>query len=113
MVDLYPTLAELCGLPRPEGLDGRSIATLLDHPGSHWDHPAFSVWSEDSKTVSGIMVRAGHLRYAEFYGRGAGSMLIDLVNDPNETRNLVNDPARAEDVARFKALVKDYLAKAP
>lgn len=110
MVDVYPTLAELCSLPIPSGLDGRSLAPLLDQPGLDWNHPAFSVWSEDGKSIAGIMVRSGALRYADFFGRGAGSMLTDLESDPDETKNLVDDPARKTDVERLRALVRDYLS---
>jgi len=38
-VDLYPTLAELAGLPAPQGLDSRSFAQVLKQPDAvHRDH---------------------------------------------------------------------------
>ena len=42
LVDLYPTLADLCGLPVPEGAQGFSLKPLLEDPEAAWDHPAFT-----------------------------------------------------------------------
>lgn len=109
MVDLYPTLAQLCALPQPSGMDGHSLVPLLEEPKRPWPHPAFSVWSENGKEVDGIMVRSGSLRYAEFFRRGKGAMLTDLATDPHETRNLIEDPAKRDEVERLRALVRDYL----
>ena len=57
MIDLYPTLVELCGLEQPAGLDGRSLVPLLDDPSAPWDHPAYTIWSEDGRHFTGVMVR--------------------------------------------------------
>ena len=62
MVDLYPTLVELCGLPQPAGLDGQSFAPLLNDPTAPWDHPAYTVWSEDGRHFTGVMVRTDRWR---------------------------------------------------
>lgn len=110
MVDLYPTLVELCGLEQPAGLEGRSISQLVKTPDAPWDHPAYTAWSEDGKHFTGVMVRTEQWRYAEFYGRGAGSILLDPAADPHELTNLVNDPKHADVVARLAKLVKAYAA---
>ncbi len=110
MVDLYPTLVELCGLGKPDGLEGISLAPLLKDPVRTWDHPAYTVWSEDGKNFTGVVVRTEQWRYAEFYGKGAGKMLLDPAADPHELTNLVNDPGHAEVVARLGGLVKQYAA---
>lgn len=108
MIDLYPTLVELCGLEPPQGLEGRSLVPLLKNPAQDWDHPAYTVWSEDGKSFSGIMVRTEQWRYGEFYGRGAGAMLLDPAKDPHELMNLVADPKHAAVVAKLSPLVKEY-----
>ena len=77
MVDPYPTLVELCGLPQPAGLEGHSLVPLLKEPNAPWDHPAYTVWSEGGTHFTGVMVRTERWRYAEYYGRGAGAMLLE------------------------------------
>lgn len=109
MIDLYPTLVELCGLSQPPGLEGRSIVPLLRNPALEWDHPAYTVWSEDGKSFSGVMVRTEQWRYGEFYGRGPGAMLNDPASDPHELVNLVTAPQHAAVVAKLSALAKDYV----
>lgn len=108
MIDLYPTLVGLCGLERPEGLEGRSLVPLLKDPALEWDHPAYTVWSEDGRNFTGVMVRTEQWRYGEFYGRGAGAMLLDPAKDPVELTNLAADPQHADVVARLGSLVKEY-----
>lgn len=108
MVDLYPTLAGLCGLQPPPGLEGRSLEPLLADPEAPWDHPAYTVWSEDGKQLSGVLVRTARWRYAEFFGRGAGRMLVDPEADPHELKNLAGEPAHAETVSTLSGLVRAY-----
>ena len=108
MLDLYPTLVELCGLPQPDGLEGHSLVPLLKDPNTAWDHPAYTVWSEDGAHFTGVMVRTERWRYAEYYGRGAGAMLLEPARDPVERTNLVNDTKYAELVSELSGLVKKY-----
>src|SRR6267143_683336 len=43
LLDMYPTLAELCGLPPPGNIEGHSFAPLLKNPNAEWSYPAFSL----------------------------------------------------------------------
>lgn len=108
LVDLYPTLVELTGLPRPDGLEGRSLAPLLQQPEREWDHPAYTVWNERNRGITGVVVRTERWRYAEFFGRGAGAMLTDPIEDPHETKNLATDPRHADVVRELSALIARY-----
>lgn len=107
-IDLYPTLVKLAGLPPVTGLEGRNLSALLDDPKREWNHPAFTVWNERGRGLTGIAVRTERWRYAEFFGRGAGAMLTDPINDPHELKNLVDDPAHAETVKELSALVRTF-----
>jgi iduronate 2-sulfatase len=119
-IDFYPTLVDLCDLPMPEGLDGLSLKPLLDDPNAHWDHPAFTVWSENGSTVAGnpvegatftgVSLRTERWHYVEFFGRGPGAMLLDPQNDPYEMTNLATDPAYNSLVKEFSKMIKDHAA---
>jgi uncharacterized sulfatase len=99
LLDLYPTLAELCGLAVPAGLEGRSLRPLLDDPAAPWDKPAFTqVWRG---SFPGHSIRTERFRYTEWDGGRKGAQLSDYATDPDEKRNLVEDPAHARTVAEL------------
>lgn len=109
LIDMYPTLAELCGLPRPKGIEGRSLTPLLKDPRTKWNLPVFSiVATRDSKI--GKSVRTDRWHYVEWEDGKDGAMLFDHQNDPNELENLANDPKYAKTVAEMKGLLKQIPA---
>jgi arylsulfatase A-like enzyme len=89
-LDLYPTLCELCGLPIPKGLEGNSLKPLLDDVSAKWDHPSLSV--AGNRKNLGVAVRTKKYRYAEWAAGQNGAMLFDVASDPNELKNLIDDP---------------------
>ena len=106
-LDIYATLTELCGLRLPAGYQGRSLTPLLHNPRTAWDHPAYSVWSEDGETLHGVAVRTEKWRYAEFGQDGKnGAMLFDPRNDPDEMKNLADDARYTETRAELSALIR-------
>ncbi|RIV80128.1 DUF4976 domain-containing protein [Aurantiacibacter xanthus] len=110
LVDLFPTLAQLAGLQAPDTLEGRSLLPLLQQPAMDgWDRPVFT------QIEGGRSVRTARWHYAEFEAGRKGRQLFDHAADPDETRNLVDDPAYAEVVARLSALLPDEVEerKAP
>lgn len=108
LLDLYPTLAELCGLPPPQANEGHSFAALLQKPNAAWNHPAFSVTMLQGKL--GRSVRTERWHYVEWDEGRAGAMLCDTVKDPYELKNLAEDPAYAKTVAEMKGLLKQLPA---
>jgi iduronate 2-sulfatase len=109
-IDIYPTLAELCGIKGPLGIDGRSLAPLLKDPAAAWNQTAFSVWSEDGRTVHGAAVRTERWRYAEYGAGSGGAMLLDPQADPHELKNLADDPGLAAVKTELSAVLKSYLS---
>ena len=102
---------ELCGLPKSPELEGTSFASLLENPAATWDKPAFSIWSEDGKTIHGTAVRTERWRYAEYGKDGVnGAMLLDPHNDPFELKNLANDNPYKSVCTELSALTRGYAA---
>ncbi|PHQ32124.1 sulfatase-like hydrolase/transferase [Rhodopirellula bahusiensis] len=86
LIDIYPTLAELCELPPPGGLQGLSFRRLLDNPDGPWDRPALTSTKAGNHTV-----RSDRWRYIRYVD--GSEELYDHDVDPNEWHNLANDPS--------------------
>lgn len=90
LLDLYPTLADLAGLPAPDGLQGTSLRPLLEHPRAEWRRPAFTQVQRGG--FPGHSVRTERWRYTEWDFGKRGLELYDHRRDPAEMRNLASDP---------------------
>jgi arylsulfatase A len=99
LVDLYPTLVELCGLPARDRLDGRSVVPLLLNPKTKWPNPAVVSLRGDHA------VRSTHWHYIRY--SAGDEELYDATKDPNQWKNLAND-TRYTDV---KNELKKWLPK--
>jgi arylsulfatase A-like enzyme len=105
-LNIYPTLLELCDLPKADGQEGRSMVSLLDNPKAEWDRPAYTVWRESGDSLTGIGVRVERWRYADYVL--GGPMLLDMENDPHQLKNLAHDPRYAEVTQKMADLVTQY-----
>jgi arylsulfatase A-like enzyme len=95
LLDIYPTLVELCGLPARTDLDGESLQPLLRDPKAR-RKPAVSTYLANNHAV--ITERWRYIRY-----RDGGEELYDRTKDPNEWRNLA---AAAEHTELKKELAR-------
>lgn len=110
LIDLFPTLAELCGLPLPDGLEGASLAPLLNDPTHQWSKPAITeVVRRKDRTIkegiNGRSLRTERYRYTEWDGGEEGTELYDHQTDPNEWFNLAADPQYSHTIALLKKLL--------
>jgi len=104
-LDIYPTLADLAGLPLPPALEGVSLRPLLDDPAAVWDRPAFTVQSRGWSL--GRRIRTERWAYSQWNGEDqGGAMLFDHNHDPHELNNLAHDPAYAEVVTTLKSQLR-------
>lgn len=104
-VDIYPSLAELCGLAAPANLEGTSFAPLLREPSRPWKSAAFSV-----DLLGERMVRTEQWKLIVF--PGGGGLLYDLVQDPHEQRNLHDSPDHRPQLAAMQASLASGWRKA-
>lgn len=103
LLDMYPTLVELCGLPPNTENDGRSFAPLLKNPKMEWIHPTLTTYQFKNHSLTD-----GRYRYTWYGGKAEGSEeFYDHSNDPLEHRNLAANSESKEIIARFK----NYLPK--
>ena len=86
LLDIYPTLVELCGLPKNAHLEGLSLVSQIKNPAARRDRPAIT-----SSYFGNHSIRSRDWRLI-VYQDGAQE-LYDHRNDPDEFRNLANDPA--------------------
>ena len=116
LVDLYPTLVELSGLPSPDHLAGQSMTPALDDPAHPGRSAALTVaWSRarwtrpelPAEPVFGRTIRTSRFRYTEWNEGQAGVELYDYVEDPQEYENLAERPEHAETVQRLKQLLDE------
>ncbi len=96
--DLFPTLAELAGLPLPHGIRGESMVPLL-HTDSIDRRTVFSEVHENDGSSS-VMAKRGSVKLSIYAGE---PWLVDLATDPDESRNLMGDPVYAAIEADLRA----------
>ncbi len=113
LIDLYPTLASLCGLETPEYLDGKSLGPMLEDPGKSVKDAAFTQVRRGERG-EGYSVRSGKWRYTEWkVGGRESAQLFDEEADPAEAKNLAGDTAHAETVAKLKAMIAQVRVTPP
>jgi len=108
LIDLAPTLCELCGVPQPVGFEGRSLAPLVTGDAATAaafpDRPAFT---EVVRGGLGVSMRSGRWRYTLWNGGAAGRQLYDHETDPGELENLADRPEHADTVHRLEKLLRE------
>jgi iduronate 2-sulfatase len=100
LIDLYPTVAGLCGLPAQARLQGKDISPMFDDPAHSVRQAAFCV----SPSQKGFLLREdkwAYIQYAE--DASAGIELFDMTNDPGQYTNLAARPEHESVVQEFKA----------
>lgn len=107
LLDVYPTLAELCELQHvPADLQGNDLRPLLQDPAAEWGKSAYTMlvrtWNpmlgymKKGERVTGRSIRTERYRYAEWDEGTKGGELYDYQTDPDENVNLYNNAKYAK-----------------
>ena len=104
LIDMYPTLIELCGLPPNKENDGRSFAPLLDDPSQEWNFPTLTTYQYKNHSITD-----GRYRYTWYGGRAEGAEeLYDHTRDPLEHSNLAAKAEYEDVILRLRAYLPTH-----
>lgn len=93
LVDLYPTLTELCDIPARKRLHGESLVPLLNNPEASWTKPALT---QTKRGKNGMGYSLRNERYRVVRWENGEQQLYDYQNDPNEKVNLATSEEHAD-----------------
>ncbi|MDB6059810.1 MAG: sulfatase [Verrucomicrobiales bacterium] len=102
-LDIYPTMSEFCGLPKPFQGEGKSFVPLLNNPEAQWNKVAYTC--EHRGPTTGRTVRNERYRCTEWNDGKAGIELYDHDKDPMEYTNLAKQAGSKQALADMKALL--------
>ena len=120
-VDIVPTVLDLCGLPVPQGLQGRSLAPLCAGQSAGWPNEAFSwmlgvPYTRQEAYMLGTqrMLRTPEYKLID-YGADFRTRweLFDMDDDPAEMHNLADDPAHGSVLRALAARLDEWEAETP
>lgn len=103
LLDLYPTLVDLCDLPPAPRLEGDSLVPLLRNPAGTREKPVLSSWY-----YGNLAVRSNDWRYIQY--RDATEELYDHRRDAGEHVNLAGDPTYKDIVEQHRQWLPDKAA---
>jgi len=104
-VDIYPTLADLHGLPAPGNLAGTSFKPLLNNPNLPWKKAAFTQVQRGA--MAGHSVRTDRWRYTQWDRGKQDAELYDHSSDPGEYYNLAHNPEYARTIEELSKMLRE------
>lgn len=102
LVDVYPTMAELCKLPQPVGMEGLSFVPVLQNPALAWKSAAFT--DNEAGENPSNSIRTDRYRYTSF--QDGRESLFDFSLSPNETVDLAKSPENQDLLKEMKSRLK-------
>jgi choline-sulfatase len=105
LVQVLPTLLDLCGVPIPAGLDGESFVQDLRQPARTRDTTVYSEYNLGNARAK-YMIRRGDFKY-NFY-KSDTPELYNLKQDPKEMQNLATNPEHKPKLEEMKAQLEAW-----
>lgn len=111
LVDLYPTLCDLTGIPSPDHLEGESLASVLHNPAMKITQTALSQHARYREKFMGRALRTDRYRFVAWFEKKTGKIvereLYDHQKDPLETRNVATAANQRKNVARLERQLRE------
>ncbi len=99
LLDIYPTLVELCGLPPNPANEGNSLVSLIENPWSaSWEYPALSFYGKNNVAVTGNQFRL--IQYED-----GSQEFYDVHNDPYEWENLAGTGYYHQEIKKMQDFI--------
>lgn len=116
-IDIGPTSMEAAGLKTPDYMDGASYLKLAagQQNLADWrDYLMYEYYWEFAypHTPTTFALRGNDYKFIQYHGVWDTDELYDIQNDPNETRNLIYDPAQQKRIATMRRRLHDILEEA-
>ncbi|MCM2375108.1 sulfatase [Aporhodopirellula aestuarii] len=100
LIDIFPTLLDLAGLPPDAGQEGQSLVPLMKDPTQEWNHPAITSFGPGN-----FAIRTARYRFIQYLD--GSRELYDHSTDPNEWTNLASNPEYAATIAKHAAFIPE------
>ncbi|KHT64382.1 sulfatase [Photobacterium gaetbulicola] len=98
LMDIYPTMVSLAGLPKNHTIGGNDLSSLIENPNIDWPYPSLTTYGPNNHALKDERYR--YIRYED-----GSEELYDHSNDENEWTNLANNPAFDDVKARLRTHV--------
>ena len=124
LLDIYPTLTELCGLPKPDGLAGQSLARQLNQPEpvknfalSQFPRPVNYNFKSAPPKSMGYSIRDDRYRLTQWIDFANGKVLAEEFYNYTlpwpESKNLIDHPQSTTPVARLRLKLEAFVKARP
>jgi len=107
LVDFYPTCLDLLGLPLPQEIVGKSLLPILEKPNTQVRDTALSLHNERHIKNKGYAIRSATWTYMNYGDQG--EVLYDMVKDPEQYTNLIDNPDYAETINKAREQLSQRL----
>ncbi|MCP4829892.1 MAG: sulfatase [Proteobacteria bacterium] len=112
LLDVFPTLTELAGIPNPESVVGTSLVPLLENPtASKFSKVALTIVGRNNELI-GRSIRSDRYRYTQWGANRKLSELYDYKTDPREHNNLVSDERYADVLGEMRSTFLEKVTSA-
>ena len=105
LLDIFPTLGELAGVPGPEGSEGQSLAPILAGRQRTIRDSIFTAYADTQRAVRDERWKL------IVYPKVQETQLFDLRTDPGERQDLAEDPNHASERERLIKVLRDWQSR--